>query len=184
MASTERERVMAAAPPWLRCWLLLCSDLAIRSGTAARLGLQHYDADRQELSFRTKFESAQTLPVTDELRVLLDAAVAIAAEQGDGTRPFVSLLHPNGSAKYGCLIKAFHALRGRLGITRRLIPHDLRRTTAVRTLEITRDLRLVQALLGHHNLDTTLYYLDHRNTPVSRATLEAAKLNRKLGEPS
>ena len=57
--------------------------------------------------------------------------------------------------------------------------HDLRRTTAVRTLEATKDIRVVQVLLGHGDLPTTLWYLDHHNTPVDRAVLEAAKLNIK-----
>jgi len=44
-------------------------------------------------------------------------------------------------------------------------------------LDLTKDIRAVQALLGHRELATTLYYLDHRNTPVELGNLELAKLN-------
>ncbi len=46
-------------PPML---LLLCSDLAIRAGTAARLGPSNYDRATRKLSFRTKFSNTQQLP--------------------------------------------------------------------------------------------------------------------------
>jgi len=62
-----------------------------------------------------------------------------------------------------------------LAIPKRIIPHDLRRTTAVEFYKITHDLRAVQALLGHRNLPSTLWYLDHDATPVNRANLELIK---------
>lgn len=69
-----------------------------------------------------------------------------------------------------------------LGITRKLTFHDLRRTTAVHAYEVTRDLRVVQALLGHKELAHTLYYLDHNTTPVSLDTIEAVRLHRQSTE--
>lgn len=67
------------------------------------------------------------------------------------------------------------AIRQSLGITRRVTPHDLRRTAAVNMLEATGDLRDVQALLGHRSLQSTLWYLDHDLRPVKRSTLEMIK---------
>lgn len=66
----ERALVLNSAPRHMRVWLLLCSDLAIRSGTAARLLPENYNPETRELSFRTKFSAAQTLPVTQELAEL------------------------------------------------------------------------------------------------------------------
>lgn len=102
-----------------------------------------------------------------------------ATAKEDRTKPFVALLHPFGRVGYTGLLKAFHRACKEVGITRQITPHDLRRTTAVNTLEVTQDLRLVQALLGHRTLETTFH--DHRNTPVSRKTLELAKLHAKKG---
>lgn len=75
------------------------------------------------------------------------------------------------------LRKLFANLRRKLGIRRKLTAHDLRRTTATRIYDATRDVRLVQALLGHGDLGSTLWYLDHHLTPVPIESLELAKLN-------
>jgi site-specific recombinase XerC len=71
----------------------------------------------------------------------------------------------------------FRALKARCGIARNLRPHDLRRTTAVKIYEGTKDLRTVQTILGHKSLGSTIYYLDHDMVPIPVAILELAKLN-------
>ena len=73
------------------------------------------------------------------------------------------------------LRRAFTRFRISLGITRRVTPHDLRRTTAVAMYKHSGDLRAVQALLGHANLNSTLHYLDHDLRPIERSTLEILK---------
>jgi site-specific recombinase XerC len=42
-------------------------------------------------------------------------------------------------------------------------------------LEQTHDIRDVQALLGHSDLGSTFWYLDHDARPVSRSILEMLK---------
>lgn len=117
----------------------------------------------------TKFGTSQTLPVTDELARIFDSC------KGDPATPYVGQLSPGGHLAHTTALNYFARLRRKVGITRRLTPHDFRRTTAVAAYELTHDLRVVQALLGHSELATTLHYLDHRNTPVERNTLEMAK---------
>lgn len=183
ITSTDKERaaILSAAPPHLRCWLLLCSDLAIRSGTAARLTPSDYDPVRRELTYTTKYQARQVMPVTSELAALLDLCIL-------PNTPFVAQLprahithrqplHPLGHMGADGLRKLFGGLRRKLGINRKLTAHDLRRTTAMRVYDATRDIRLVQALLGHGDLNSTLWYLDHHLTPIQVSTLELAKLN-------
>lgn len=165
----ERRKVIESAPPFLKCWLLLCSDLAMRSGTAARVCPAQYDRKAGTLTFRTKYEEALTMQVTDELRSLFGELT--------GRVPFVSQLHPQGGITAFGLRTAFLRLKERVGVRRAVRPHDLRRTTAAKVYDMTSDLRIVQALLGHRSLQTTLHYLDHRNTPVPRNLLELVKLN-------
>ncbi len=166
--------------PGFRLWLLLCSDLAIRSGSAMRLGPQNYDPDTGQLRFVTKHRSCVNLPATEEIRALLGTC-----DMHD-PRPFVRQLwtrdrpanmRPIGpNFELGQNIRAtFRATCKAHGITRHVVPHDLRRTTAVAMLELTHDVRDVQALLGHRDLKATLWYLDHDLRPVSRANLEAIK---------
>jgi integrase len=184
----ERQMLLAAAEPALECWILLCSDLAMRAMTAARISPEHYDRHAGTVTFLTKFGTMQTLPVTERLRDLFDLAEArMGARTGKGRNsvgriggsetPYIGLLSRLGRLSYVTLQHAFADLRRSLGITRQLTAHDLRRTTAVKVYQVNRDLRAVQALLGHKTLATTLYYLDHRNTPVPLASLELAKLN-------
>lgn len=172
---------MTVAPPHLRCWLLMCSDMAIRSGTAARLGPEHYDAARRELTFTTKYQARQRLPVTAELAMLLERCTApgvpFVAQLPRAATTHKQPLHALERMGVNALRKLFAKLRQRLGIARKLTAHDLRRTTAVRIYDATRDIRLVQALLGHGDLGSTIWYLDHHMTPVPVSMLELAKLN-------
>lgn len=167
----EKAAILAAANPAMRCFILLCSDLAIRSGTAVKMCPHNYDAARMELSFRTKFDGAQTLPVTAELAALFGRC------DGDPSISFIAQLSGRESINQTTMLNYFARLRRKVGITRKLTPHDFRRTTAVTAYQITKDLRVVQALLGHEELATTMHYLDHRNTPVNKSLLEMAKLN-------
>lgn len=168
----EREAILTAAPPHLKAWLLLCSDLAIRSGTAAKVSPAQYNSERRELRFRTKFDTAQTLPVTDALASLF------ASANDDPIMPLAQQLHPyRHSQSTGTLRKQFRDLKQSLGIHRKITPHDLRRTTAVSAFDACGDLRVIQALLGHRHLSTTLHYLDHDTAHVEANLLEAAKLN-------
>lgn len=163
----------------MRLWLLLCADLAIRSGTAINIAPAHYNAQRGTLSFTTKCDEHLTLPVTGEIQALID--------QCDQNNPesFVRQLWRRQRARpyrgarlktmsINRLRKQYAELRHQLGI-RKITAHDHRRTAAVAMLEHTKDVREVQALLGHKNLGSTFWYLDHDLRPIQRETLEAIK---------
>ena len=171
---------MSSAPPHLRLWVLLCSDLAIRSGTAARLGPAEYHPQTGELRFTSKHGARLTLPVTLAVRELIDQC------DHNDPRPYVLQLWPrrNGrqfqpNADSGRLAaplrEAFQKLCKANGITRHIVPHDLRRSTAVAMLRHTHDVRDVQAILGHRSLQSTIWYLDHDLQPVTRLNLETIK---------
>ena len=184
VTATEAERIaiVTHAAPALLCWLLLCSDLAIRSGTAAQLGPSSYDSAAGVLRFRTKHGNAQTLPVTARLRSLLDTCT-------DSELPFVAqlprgrhwrggaVLQPLGRMSRDGLYDAFAALKRDHGIRRGVTPHDLRRTTARRVYAQTGDLRAAQGVLGHSDLNSTLWYLQDEITRVTIDQLEAAALH-------
>ena len=156
----------------MRCLIHLCSDLAIRSGTAERICPQHYDPEANQLTFRTKYGRSVTLPVSAPLRELFSLHAA------EPNVPYVVALNPRTrTGRRPAHHRSFRRLLLMVGIKRQLTFHDFRRTTAVRAYELTRDLRMVQALLGHKELAHTLYYLDHNTTPVSLATIEAVRLN-------
>ncbi|HTB95790.1 MAG TPA: tyrosine-type recombinase/integrase [Terracidiphilus sp.] len=180
-ASREQiEALLNAAGRTLRMFLLMCSDLAIRSGTAVRISPHEYDPARRILRFRTKYDEKVTLPVTAELADMFDECdlnsglpfitQARRAEEPRAARRMISeVVDPRR------LRKELRMLRHQLGIEKRIIPHDLRRTTAVALYKRTRDIRKAQALLGHHQLQSTFWYLDHDLEDVDLADLEAIK---------
>jgi len=128
------------------------------------------------MRFTSKGEARQCMPVTEEIRRILeplDHATSI---------PYVWQLrireHYRGREicvyDLKSLRREFTAACKSLGY-KRMVPHDLRRTAAVAMLEQTHDIRTVQALLGHTDLKTTLWYLDHDSVKVDRETLERMK---------
>lgn len=173
-------RLIEAARPDMRLWILLCSDLGIRSGTALKLGPDNYNRRAGTLSFTTKKAAALTLPLTSEAAELIESC-----DMGD-PRPFVTQLREEVIGNHGRprsnaalnshnMRQEFAKLRTQVGITKRVTLHDLRRTTAVAIYKRTRDLHIVQAFLGHRNMQATIWYLDHDLQPVERSTLEDAK---------
>lgn len=169
------DRLLAAAPPHLRLLILLCSDMAMRSGTASRVGPDDWSPERQEFRFETKFGTKQTLPATAEIAELIGKC-SMESQQS-----FVRQLWPRNNPETPAVVAAaslrqqYGALAKRLNLDRGTRLHDLRRTTAVAVLKHTHDLRDVQAVLGHRSLVSTLWYLDHDLRPVKRSTLEIIK---------
>jgi len=181
VTATDEERALLtkAARPYMQLWIALCGDLAIRSTTAARIGPANHDPSGRTLRFETKCGERLTLPTTETIEDLIEPC-----DRKDPT-PFVYQLWRNEPHKHGAtprfiedpatLRRHFKALRLSVGITRKLTLHDLRRTAAVAMFDYTGDIRDVQALLGHRNLQSTIWYLDHDMRPVKRSTLEIIK---------
>jgi integrase len=180
-ASREQiDLLLDNAKPALRLMLLICSDLGIRTGTVVKLGPENYNRETGELRFMSKKGSQVTLPVTEEIEKVLDTLdhesrlpyltqMRIKTNSNAAARQKAEVMDP------GILRKELKELREGLGITKRIVPHDLRRTAAVELYKRTHDIRIVQSFLGHRSLQATLWYLDHELVPVDRADLEAIK---------
>jgi integrase len=181
MATTgQASALIDAAREDLRLFILFCSDLAMRSGTAVKIGPEHYDTQSQTLRFTTKKDARVCLPVTREIATLIATCT-----DGSGD-PFITQirrrLNParmrqqtNAWVSATRLRTEMKELRLSLGIETRITPHDLRRTTAVRLYKYTHDLRKVQSLLGHRSMQCTIWYLDHELEEVDSADLAAIK---------
>jgi len=183
----ERRRLLSAATPRLRFFLLLCGDLGIRHRTATRIAIAHYHASTRSLRFTTKGNTHQTLPVTD---AIADVIETLAATALDTTTPIVNLLRPpkqqgHPPGRNPRFLKAFDKLKAELGIRPELHIHDLRRTVAEEVWDATHDLRAVQAQLGHRNPVTTARYLANRiqlqDLQPVLAKVQALRAQRKGG---
>lgn len=160
----ERRQILEAASPRLRFFLLLCADLGLRHRTAASITLANYNYDLQALSFYTKGNVHQTLPVTRELRQIIESL----PRSSDRTVPIGNLLPRNRreqtTGPRPRFSKQWKALKTRAGIRADLRIHDLRRTVADDVWNATHDIRAVQAQLGHRSPTTTARYLADRIT--------------------
>jgi len=173
----EREAMLSKAPLDLRMMLLLCSDLCFRSGTALQLAPKHYNPDKDTLTIITKAQSVVELPVTDQIRELIQLCTHASR---DSATPFIKLLAGSRGTSYARVHQRYMDLRKECGIKRQLTFHDLRRTTARRVLSITGDLRLVQALLGHRQINSTFHYIQGDREDVPVHILEQAKSRRRV----
>ncbi len=151
------------SPPWLRALLLMCHDCALRVGTAFRVSRKEYDG--ASIAIRTKRGRSVQVPVSPRLAALLD----LAPPGGDA---ILALLR--GGPMHRATVQGImrrQALKYELPWLRF---HDLRRTMAHKAYDVTRDLRVVQQLLGHGELASTLAYLEPKVHELSPITLELA----------
>jgi integrase len=156
---TERDQLLAAAEPDMRFFLRLCGDLGIRHRTAARMTLESWHPLTHSITFTTKGNVNQSLPVTTEIEETLNSLPATSARNV----PIIALLHTGRAmGRTPRMLKRWWKLKQRLGLRDELRIHDLRRTCAEDVWEATHDLRLVQAQLGHRSPTTTARYLANK----------------------
>lgn len=160
----ERRQLLEAASASFRFFLLLCADLGLRHRTAARICAANYNPNLHALSFYTKGNVHQTLPVTAAIAEVIEKLPPTIDRQ----EPIVNILRkhrpgtqPGPSPRF---TKQWKALKKRAGIRPELRIHDLRRTLAEDVWNATHDLRAVQAQLGHRSPTTTARYLADRIT--------------------
>ena len=153
--------ILAVASPALRLAIHLASQLGIRAGTIVTLGAAHYDAAPPTLTFLSKGDIPQRLPVTPDAVRLIEAALTI--------NPLVPFCQALNAYSYGAhtLRHEFQLARERAGVADHITMHDLRRTLAHQVYHETRDLLTVQKLLGHTSIKATMIYLHGAHKEVS-----------------
>jgi integrase len=165
---TEIDALLAKAEPWLKTIILLAADAALRRSDAMRVAPEHYTAETRTIHIRMqKTKHTVTVPATERLAAFLESAPA-----GNPTTPFYEL-HRGAPISQGGLDHQWQVLKKKAGVNPNLWLHDLRRTVAVSIYEVSKDLRIVEQLLGHRNLSSTVRYLEHRDPAKLRPYLEA-----------
>jgi integrase/recombinase XerC len=164
----ELERLIASAKPWLRCAILLANNAGLRVSDVLRASAAHHDPDKRTLTIRQhKTGEMVTIPLTQALA----SAFALAPPPTDAT-PFI-FRYAKKPITYHALNTAWNVLKKRAGVNPDLTFHDLRRTVAVALYEISKDLRVVEQMLGHQSLGSTVRYLEHRDPSKLKPYLDA-----------
>jgi len=154
----------------MQLYLLLQLDAGMRSGTAVRITATDWKPEAKQLTFTTKGNRKMSVPATERLAKLLSTAAAIAAPG----QPLVAAL-ASPSENKATWQHRWARLKRKATIREELRPHDLRRTAATRLYNHTKDLRLVQQLLGHRSLSNTIRYLAPHDPGALKALLEQVK---------
>jgi len=161
----QRMLKLASAKPHDQLILRLMTDAGLRRGEVVKLKLSNIEGSK--LRFRGKGDKERRVPMTDELQKLV--------VQFSAGRPRDASLVELGAKGVYTMVKRYGALAGMPEIT----PHDLRRAFGTHLLNVTGNIRIVQEILGHSNINTTQAY-----TAVTFNNMEEAikRLNTTKGD--
>jgi integrase len=176
------EQLKAIAPPWMKCFLLLCLDGGLRTTEALNICPANYSAATGRFVLEVKKRRVKNFDASEELKAVLASAPLPDSPE----TPFVSLLRGQSTGDhiiYPFFKKMLEQIGAQPSHTPRgltwLHPHDLRRTMATWMYWKTKNLRQVQEYLGHAHAVTTLRYIIHANTAEILPILEELKEERK-----
>jgi len=146
-------KLLSAAPAHLKLFILLCWQCALRFSEAMSITPRFYDIDRKCFSVVVKGDKRRNLPAPPEVAAMIESTL-----QGDPDDSCIAILRGRHTLKGPAMRIAWRRLCQRCEV-HDINPHDLRRTTATRLYEATKDIRAVQDYLGHSALVSTLRYL-------------------------
>jgi site-specific recombinase XerD len=139
--------------------------LGLRSGELINLKMSHIDKHRGTIIIKAaKGKRDRLLPFPESLKIML-------REYYVKYKP-KSYLFEGQKKKYSpaSLRAVFKSAMNRAGIRKEVTLHSLRHAYATHLLESGTDLRLIQELLGHNNIKTTMLY-----THVSKRSMLQVK---------
>jgi integrase len=141
----------------------------LRASDCLAISPANYNAENKLITIQQK-KTAQTvtIPTSQQLSECLETSPP-------DDNPLTSFIDRyNGKpTTYHALNQAWNALKRKAKIPDELTFHDQRRTVAVGLYEISKDLRVVEQMLGHHSLSSTAHYLEHRDPAKLRPYLDA-----------
>jgi len=164
------QRLIAAADsPWTKCAVVLLLSTGIRRSEAVAITLEDLDLDKGQLLVHGKGSKDRVVPLTP----LVVQAIQQYLERrphSQSHRLFLSRIGGNpiaGRVVNRMLVRVLkEAGLDREGIT----PHKLRHTFATHLIRSGVDVRTVQELLGHADIQTTARYL-HSDTRTKQAAV-------------
>lgn len=160
--------------------MLLLLSAGLRRSEAAAITLDQIDMEHRQLRVRGKGNKERVVPLTGENRSTQSANTWPGADLRRATA--CSSARCGGSRSPGLASTASceGCWSGRAWLARASPPHKLRNTLAIHLVRNGVDVRTVQELLGHADLETTANYL-HSDT---RAKESAVALIATLTGPS
>lgn len=144
------------ASPRYRTILMLCYGAGLRISEAVQLQAPDIDSARMVIRVR------QGKGRKDRETVLSPRLLAVLRQWWRMARPttwlFPSQYNPNGHVGADSVRRASNLALAESGLSKHLTPHALRHAFATHLLEAGVDLRKIQVMLGHSQIDTTARY--------------------------
>ena len=159
LTDDQARRLMAVAhTPWHRAVIALLLSTGIRRSEATAIKLDDLDLEKGQLLVRGKGAKERIVPL-NSLTIQAIRDYLECRPQTTSRHLFVSRIGAHGI--HGRLInKMLNQVLARAGLTKEgITPHKLRHTFATHLIRNGVDVRTVQELLGHADLQTTARYL-------------------------
>jgi integrase/recombinase XerC len=178
LSQKEAQQLVAAADrPWTRCLVILLLTTGMRRSEAVGIALEDVDLENGQLLVHGKGSKERTVPLTQEATEVIRHYLG-HRKKTDCLRLFVS---QTGEAIQGRVVNQMldRVLQKAELVGRGITPHTLRHTFATHLIRNGTDIRTVQELLGHSDIQTTARYL-HSDTRTKQAAV--GRLTGLLGE--
>jgi integrase/recombinase XerD len=127
------------------------------------MGLDLFDLDHRERTIlvRGKGEKPRVLPVVPTCYEALSRYLDYGRPELERAPTPALFLGPKGGRiSQAHLARVLRDLQDRAGLTKQVTPHTFRRSCATGLLKNGTNLKVIQAILGHDNLETTSVYLN------------------------
>lgn len=179
MSADEVARVIECAPgPGLKykAAFSVAYGAGLRVSEVAALKLR--DIDSQRMLIRVEQGKGRK----DRYVMLSPALLSLLRDWWRQAQPQVWLFPGRGPGQHITtrqLNRAFHAAADMAGIDKKVSPHTLRHSFATHLLESDIDVRIIQALLGHAQLDMTAHYTRVATTTIRNVMSPLDRIMRK-----
>jgi len=162
-----QQLIGAAESPFERAMLLLMLTAGLRRSEVGAIRLEDANLENQALLVRGKGAKQRMVPLMPQ------AAEAIRnylAARPESDLPYLFLSPQGRRLANDYLNRTLRRILARAGLAKRITPHMLRHTFATHLVRNGVDVRTVQELLGHADLETTANYL-HSDTRAKESAV-------------
>jgi len=184
LSSEQAQRLIEAAnKPWSKALVVLLLSTGIRRSEAVSITLDDLDLESRQLLVNGKGSKQRVVPVNDSAIDALRQYLACRPQTGS-RHLFVS--HEGKPLACRAVNRMVARAIRRAGLEGHgITPHKLRHTFATHLIRNGVDVRTVQELLGHSDLQTTAKYLHSDTTSrSSRCVAQAPAPNTPPSPPS
>jgi len=174
-----QQLIAAADTPWTKAMVVLLLSTGIRRSEAVGITLDDLNLEERQLLIRGKGDKERVVPLTDQAVEAIRAYLPWRTKT-ESRYLFVSAW--KGLPIHGrCINRMLKIVIQKAGLAGQgITPHKLRHTFATHLIRNGVDIRTVQELMGHSELETTAKYL-HSDTRTKQ--MAVGKLNGLLGSP-